>query len=55
MYSEKSTIESAIVFSQTGNETTIKNLVSKLRFIAKVKPGEKLNVKDLPKNFKLCF
>jgi len=45
--SKNQNTESAIYFSQTGNETTIKNLVSKLRFIAKVKPGEKLNVKEL--------
>lgn len=39
--------DAAKLFSQTGNEKTIKNLVSKLRFIAKVNPGEKLNVKEL--------
>ena len=44
---KKQNTDSAINFSQTGNEATIKNLVSKLRFIAKVKPGEKLNVKEL--------
>lgn len=39
--------DSAKSFSQTGGEKSIKDLISKLRFISKIKPEEKINVKSL--------
>lgn len=39
-------LESAKHFTQTGDEHVINDVISKLRFISKVKRGEKLNVKE---------
>jgi hypothetical protein len=40
-------LDSAKHFTQTGNEQVVNDIISKLRYIAKVKSGEKLNVKEL--------
>lgn len=42
-----SNLDSARHFTQTGNEQVVNDVISKLRFISKVKDGEKLNVKEL--------
>ena len=40
-------IDSAKSFSQRGEEKTIQDLISKLRFISRIKPGEKVNIREL--------
>lgn len=44
---ESYSLDSAKHFTQTGNEHVVNDVISKLKFISKTKPGEKLNVKEL--------
>lgn len=39
-------IDSAKSFSQKGEEKTVQDIISKLRFISKIQPGEKINIKE---------
>ena len=43
----KKDLDSAKHFTQTGNEHVVNDIISKLRYISKIKSGEKLNVKEL--------
>lgn len=43
----KSALITAKTFSLIGNDIPVENVITKLKFLSKVKPGEKINVKHL--------